>query len=55
MKSRSKKRAPSIVNLTVKRRYLTEREVDRLMMEANTAVGPQERKPRKRVPSPTST
>src|SRR5215470_7292633 len=31
MKSRSKKRAPSIVNLTVKRRYLTEREVERLM------------------------
>jgi integrase len=31
MKSRSKKRAPNIVNLTVKRRYLTEREVERLM------------------------
>src|SRR5262245_35283143 len=31
MKSTSKKRAPSIVNLTVKRRYLTEREVERLM------------------------
>jgi len=31
MKSISKKRTPSIVNLTVKRRYLTEREVDRLM------------------------
>src|SRR5215467_11942030 len=31
MKSASKKRTPSIVNLTVKRRYLTEREVDRLM------------------------
>src|SRR5258708_7829006 len=31
MKSRSKKRAPSIVNLTVKRRYLTEREVERLV------------------------
>src|SRR5262249_12010056 len=31
MKSASKKRAPSIVNLTVKRRYLTEREVDRLV------------------------
>src|SRR5262249_40504654 len=31
MKSASKKRAPSIVNLTVKRRYLTEREVERLM------------------------
>src|SRR5215813_13099860 len=31
MKSTSKKRTPSIVNLTVKRRYLTEREVDRLM------------------------
>src|SRR5215831_1975434 len=28
---RSKKRAPTIVNLTVKRRYLTEREVERLM------------------------
>jgi integrase len=31
MKSRSKKPTPSIVNLTVKRRYLTEREVERLM------------------------
>src|SRR5262245_61352101 len=28
MKSTSKKRTPSIVNLTVKRRYLTEREVE---------------------------
>src|SRR4029077_3841589 len=31
MKSTSKKRTPNIVNLTVKRRYLTEREVERLM------------------------
>ena len=31
MKSAPKKRTPSIANLTVKRRYLTEREVDRLM------------------------
>ena len=31
MKSTSKKRAPSIVNLTVKRRYLTHREIDRLI------------------------
>ena len=31
MKSTSKKRTQSIVNLTVKRRYLTEREVERLM------------------------
>src|SRR5262249_20495051 len=31
MKSTSKKRTPSIVNLTVKRRHLTEREVERLM------------------------
>src|SRR5262249_54438445 len=31
MKSASKKRAPTIVNLTVKRRYPTEREVERLM------------------------
>src|SRR4029077_18997294 len=31
MKSTSKKRAPSIVNLTVQRRYLTEREIERLM------------------------
>ena len=31
MKLASKKRAPTIVNLTVKRRYLTEREVERLM------------------------
>ena len=28
---------------------------NRMMLEADTAVGPQERKPRKRVPSPTST
>src|SRR5215831_14117442 len=34
MKSRSKKRTSSIVNLTVKRRYLTEREVERLMNRA---------------------
>ena len=31
MKSASRKRTPNIVNLTVKRRYLTEREVERLM------------------------
>src|SRR5215471_14758120 len=31
MKATSKKRTPSIVNLTVKRRYLTEREVEQLM------------------------
>ena len=31
MKSTSKKRTPSIVNLTVKRRYLTEREIEPLM------------------------
>src|SRR5262245_56153700 len=31
MKSRSKKRTSSIVNLTVKRRYLTQREIERLM------------------------
>ena len=31
MKSTSKKRTPTTVNLTVKRRYLTEREVERLM------------------------
>ena len=31
MKSTSKKRTPSTVNLTVKRRYLTQREIDRLM------------------------
>jgi type 1 fimbriae regulatory protein FimB/type 1 fimbriae regulatory protein FimE len=31
MTSTSKKRTPSIVNLTVKRRYLTQREVERLM------------------------
>jgi integrase len=31
VKSRSRKRTPTIVNLTVKRRYLTEREVERLM------------------------
>ena len=32
----------------------TKRKPNRLM-EADTAVGPQERKPRKRVPSPAST
>src|SRR5215470_2981266 len=31
MKSTSKNRTPNIVNLTVKRRYLTEREIERLM------------------------
>jgi len=31
MKSTSKKRTPSIVNLTVQRRYLTQREIERLM------------------------
>jgi integrase len=31
MKSTSKKRTPSIVNLTVKGRYLTQREIERLM------------------------
>src|SRR5215472_1549156 len=31
MKSKSKKRTPNIVNLTVKRLYLTQREVERLM------------------------
>jgi len=31
MKSTFKKRTPSIVNLTVKRRYLTQREIERLM------------------------
>ena len=31
MKSTSKKRTPNTENLTVKRRYLTEREVERLM------------------------
>jgi hypothetical protein len=31
------------------------RKPDRLMMEVDTAIGPQERKPRKRVPSPAST
>ena len=31
MKSRSKKRTPNIVNLTVKRRYLTQSEIERLM------------------------
>ena len=31
MKSRSRKRTPNTVNLTVKRRYLTQREVERLM------------------------
>ena len=33
----------------------TKRKPNRLMMEADTAVGPKERKPRKRGPSPAST
>src|SRR5215469_14089608 len=33
----------------------TKRKPNRLMMEADTAVGPKEHKPRKRVPSPVST
>ena len=31
------------------------RKPNRLMMEVDTAIGPQERKPRKRVPSPANT
>ena len=34
---------------------LPKRKPNRLMMEVDTAIGPQERKPRKRVPSPAST
>ena len=33
---------------------LFKRKPNRLMMEVDTAIGPQERKPRKRVPSPAS-
>jgi hypothetical protein len=33
----------------------TKRKPNRLMMKVDTAIGPQERKPRKRVPSPAST
>jgi hypothetical protein len=33
----------------------TKRKPNRLMMEADTAVGPKERKPRQRVPSPAGT
>jgi hypothetical protein len=33
----------------------TKRKPNQLMMEVDTAIGPQERKPRKRVPSPAST
>jgi len=33
----------------------SKRKPNRLMMEVETAIGPQERKPRKRVPSPAST
>jgi hypothetical protein len=41
MKSTFKERTPSIVNLTVKRRYLTEREVERLWTapESMAAMG----------------
>jgi hypothetical protein len=38
MKSRSKDRTPTTVNLTVKRRYLTEREVEQLMDCASMAA-----------------
>ena len=38
MKSTSKKRTPSIVNLTVERRYLTQREIERLMANAAAAA-----------------
>jgi integrase len=34
MKSTSRKRSPSIVNLTVKRHYLTQREIERLILVA---------------------
>ena len=33
----------------------SKRKPNRLMMEVDTAIGPQERKPRTRVPSPAST
>jgi hypothetical protein len=33
----------------------TKRKPNQLMMETDTAVGPKERKPRKRVPSPAGT
>jgi hypothetical protein len=33
----------------------SQRKPNRLMMKVDTAIGPQERKPRKRVPSPAST
>jgi hypothetical protein len=33
----------------------TKRKPNRLMMEVDTAIGPHERKPRKRVPSPAGT
>src|SRR5262249_507225 len=33
----------------------SKRKPNRLMIEVDTAIGPQERKPRKRVPSPAST
>jgi hypothetical protein len=33
----------------------TKRKPNQLMMEVDTAIGPEERKPRKRVLSPTST
>ena len=39
MKLASKKRTPTIVNLTVKRRYLTEREVERLMELRTLGLG----------------
>jgi hypothetical protein len=46
------------ISVEVRRGPLLEppkRKPNRLMMEVDTAIGPQERKPRKRVPSPAST
>ena len=43
MKSTSKKRTPTIVNLTVKRRYLTQREIERLIASlGERVIGPAE-------------
>ena len=46
---------PSDVEVTAPPALEPPKPKNRLMLEVNTAVGPQERKPRKRVPSPAST
>jgi hypothetical protein len=46
---------PTAVGVTAPPALEPPKPKNRLMMEVDTAIGPQERKPRKRVPSPAST